>query len=109
MHGAPPTQISPNQFTSERDMPKSSSSFGRALRRYRTVAGLSQEALAEQSGLSVRGISDLERGERTTPRLETVRMIADALALGEQDRTLLLAAARPEVAPASLERPVASA
>jgi predicted ATPase/DNA-binding XRE family transcriptional regulator len=68
------------------------------LRRYRASAGLSQEALAERAGLSVRGISDLERGARTFPRLETVRMLADALELDERDRTVLLAAARPELA-----------
>ncbi len=58
---------------------------------------MSQEGLAERAGLSVRGISDLERGARTFPRLETVRMLADALELGEGDRATLLAAARPEL------------
>jgi len=67
------------------------------LRRYRVAAGLSQETLAERSGLSVRGISDLERGARRFPRLETVRMLADALHLTELERTALLAAARPEL------------
>jgi transcriptional regulator with XRE-family HTH domain len=74
------------------------STFGSTLRRFRASAGLSQEALAERAGLSVRGISDLERGARTFPRLETVRMLADALELDERDRTVLLAAARPELA-----------
>jgi transcriptional regulator with XRE-family HTH domain len=68
------------------------------LRHYRVSAGLSQEALAERAGLSVRGISDLERGARTFPRLETVRMLADALELNEGDRAILLGAARPELA-----------
>jgi predicted ATPase/transcriptional regulator with XRE-family HTH domain len=67
------------------------------LRHYRVSAGLSQEGLAERAGLSVRGISDLERGARTFPRLETVRMLADALELKERDRAALLAAARPEL------------
>ncbi len=75
------------------------STFGETLRRYRSSAGLSQEGLAERAGLSVRGISDLERGARTFPRLETVRMLADALELDERDRALLLGAARPELAP----------
>ena len=73
------------------------SRFGTALRHYRVSAGLSQEGLAERAGLSVRGISDLERGARTFPRLETVRMLADALELNERDRAALLAAARPEL------------
>ena len=67
------------------------------MRHYRVSAGLSQEALAERAGLSVRGISDLERGARTFPRLETVRMLADALELDERDRAVLLGAARPEL------------
>ena len=54
--------------------------FGEVLRRLRSGAALSQEALAERAGLSKRGISDLERGARLAPRLETVRLLADALA-----------------------------
>src|SRR5215207_9857957 len=73
------------------------SRFGTALRHYRVSAGLSQEGLAERAGLSVRGISDLERGARTYPRLETVRLLADALELSDRDRATLLAAARPEL------------
>ena len=56
------------------------------MRRHRTAAALSQEALAERAGLSVRAISDLERGVHPSPRLETVRLVADAIGLGEADR-----------------------
>jgi predicted ATPase/transcriptional regulator with XRE-family HTH domain len=72
-------------------------SFGDLLRQRRIAHSLSQAELAERSGLSVRGISDLERGARHAPRLETVRMLADALGLGEDDRAALLAA-RPALA-----------
>src|SRR5215216_6256334 len=72
-------------------------SFGEVLRRLRSCAALSQDALAERAGLSKRGISDLERGARLAPRLETVRLLADALALGDDDRQALLDAARPPV------------
>ena len=58
--------------------------FGGLLRRYRTAAALSQEELAARAGLSPRGISDLERGARTAPRLETVRLLADALGLSRR-------------------------
>src|SRR5919206_2140351 len=51
------------------------------LRRYRVAARLTQEELAERAGLSVRGLSDLERGARTRPRPHTVRQLATALAL----------------------------
>jgi non-specific serine/threonine protein kinase len=66
--------------------------FGVVLRRYRSAAGLSQEALAERAGLSRRGIADLERGARTFPYGETVRRLADALGLDPAERAALLAA-----------------
>ncbi len=80
--------------------------FGELLRRLRGGAGLSQENLAERAGLSRNGISDLERGLRQAPRFETVRLLADGLGLGEDERTTLLAAARPvlwEPTPAAQE------
>ena len=55
--------------------------FGTLLKRYRLAAGLTQEALAETAGLSRQGIADLERGARTQPRKETVRLLAEALHL----------------------------
>src|SRR5215213_630808 len=79
-------------------MSEGPASFGhRRPPRLRVAASLSQEELAERSNLSVRGISDLERGLRHAPRLETVRMLADALALRDGDRAALLTAARPGV------------
>src|SRR5215207_5852974 len=69
--------------------------FGDLLRRHRTAA-LSQEELAERAGVSVRALSDLERGVHRAPRLETVRMLAEALGLREDERAGLLTAARPE-------------
>ena len=53
--------------------------FGALLRRHRLAAGLSQEALAERAGLSVRGLSDLERGVRQAPHPDTVRRLVQAL------------------------------
>jgi predicted ATPase/transcriptional regulator with XRE-family HTH domain len=74
------------------------SGFGAVLRRHRLAAGLTQEALAERSGLSARGVQDLERGLRTAPRAETVRLLADALGLQDAVRAELIAAAHPELA-----------
>jgi predicted ATPase/DNA-binding XRE family transcriptional regulator len=65
--------------------------FGELLRRYRLAAGLTQEALAERTGLSVRGLSDLERGARRTPQPSTVRRLAQALDLSEAERADLQA------------------
>ena len=77
-------------------MSPDTSTFGEILRSLRTAASLSQETLAERAGLSLRGISDLERGARQTPRFTTVRLLADALALGPDDRQALVTAARPD-------------
>jgi predicted ATPase/DNA-binding CsgD family transcriptional regulator/transcriptional regulator with XRE-family HTH domain len=74
--------------------PNEPASFGDLLQRFRRAAALSQEALAGLSGLSVRGISDLERGIYTTPRIETIRLLADALELTHDQRNALLAARR---------------
>src|SRR5829696_7206326 len=71
--------------------------FGELLRRLRSAAGLSQEDLAGRSGVSRNGISDLERGASQLPRFETVRMLADALTLSEDERAALIVAARPMV------------
>ena len=51
------------------------------LRNLRTEAGLTQEELAEASGVSLRSVSDLERGRVTIPQKDTVRLLADALHL----------------------------
>jgi len=54
-----------------------SDAFGASLRRHRMNAGFTQEDLAERAGLSVRGISDLERGINRAPYQSTVqRLIA---------------------------------
>lgn len=58
--------------------------FGELLRRYRESRGLTQEALGARSGLSARAISLLERGHRT-PRMHTVRRLADVLRLAASD------------------------
>jgi predicted ATPase/DNA-binding XRE family transcriptional regulator len=61
------------------------SSFGELLRRYRTVARLTQEELAERAGLSARGVQDLERGLRRSPHPDTTRRLAEALGLSEAE------------------------
>ncbi|MGI8916035.1 MAG: ATP-binding protein, partial [Chloroflexota bacterium] len=77
--------------------PIASADFGASLRRHRAEAGLTQEELAERAGLSARGISDLERGVRSAPRIDTVRLLCDALQLLGSDRAALMAAARTPV------------
>lgn len=65
--------------------------FGSRLRRLREATSLTQEELALRAGLSPRAISALERGERQRPYPHTVRMLADALELSEEERVSLLA------------------
>ena len=56
------------------------SAFGDLLRYYRQSAGLTQQQLAEQAGLSVHGIQKLERGA-THPYRHTARRLTAALHL----------------------------
>jgi predicted ATPase/transcriptional regulator with XRE-family HTH domain len=74
-------------------------SFGDILRRVRVAHGLTQEALAERSGLSVRGISDLERGVRRLPHRETILRLSAALQLPADQQQVLLAFAQREPRP----------
>src|SRR5919107_2876587 len=67
----------------------SRSPFGERLRRLRVAAGLSQEALAERSGLSAQAIGALETGKRRRPYPHTVAALADALELTEGERSAL--------------------
>jgi tetratricopeptide (TPR) repeat protein/transcriptional regulator with XRE-family HTH domain len=69
-------------------------SFGDLLRRRRQAAGLTQEDLAERSGLSARAIRDMERGHSARPYSRSVRLLADALQLPDRAREQLLITAR---------------
>ena len=79
--------------------------FGDLLRRFRTAAGLTREELADRSGLSARGISDLERGVRACPRPSTLRELADALGLTPADRADFIAVGRDSSRPAENAAP----
>ncbi|CAM5600087.1 ATP-binding protein [Streptomyces aurantiogriseus] len=68
--------------------------FGALLRELRLSASQTIEGLAEASGVSVRGIGDLERGRRAAPQRRTVAALADGLGLDETLRERLLSAAR---------------
>ena len=76
------------------DDTSTSTAFGALLRHHRHAAGMTQAELAERAGLSVRGISDLERGARRAPYQETVARLADALCLANDERVAFQAAAR---------------
>ncbi|MGH2411796.1 MAG: helix-turn-helix domain-containing protein, partial [Chloroflexota bacterium] len=68
--------------------------FGLALREHRRAAGLTQEALANRSGVSIRGIQDLERGV-CLPQKGTLRRLAVALELSVEAAAVFTALVTP--------------
>ncbi len=68
--------------------------FGELLRRYRRVAGLTQEELAARSGVGVRSITDLERAVAHTARRDTLQRLAAALGLASEAAAAFEALAR---------------
>ncbi|HEY7347753.1 MAG TPA: tetratricopeptide repeat protein [Ktedonobacterales bacterium] len=69
-------------------------SFAQTLRRYRTQRGLTQQELAASARISVRSVTDLERGVSRSPHKDTIALLADALQLSTQERASFLEAAR---------------
>ncbi|MEU9128057.1 helix-turn-helix transcriptional regulator [Kitasatospora sp. NPDC048540] len=59
--------------------------LGERLRRLRLDRGMTQEDLGAATSISVRTISDLERGV-SCPRISTIRLLAQALRLTEDQR-----------------------
>jgi predicted ATPase/DNA-binding XRE family transcriptional regulator len=84
--------------------------FGEELRRLRRRSGLSQETLAARAGLSPEAVSLLERGRRS-PRMTTMRLLAEGLRLPESDRSALFASVKPRepsapLLPVFTDRPI---
>ena len=74
--------------------------FGARLRARRRAAGLSQQDLADRSGLSIRAISNLERGRTRRPYRASLLRLAESLGLNGVGREEFLAAGRrPPSAP----------
>ncbi|HWS82505.1 MAG TPA: tetratricopeptide repeat protein [Rubrobacter sp.] len=68
--------------------------FGDLLRRHRASANLTQEDLADKTGLTPQAIGLLERGKRRRPHGYTVQKLAEALRLEGSDLAEFEAAAR---------------
>lgn len=82
--------------------------FGASVRRFRLRAGLTQEALAERSGVSVSTIRGMETGKRRNPQLASLRRVAAELGLRPAEQDDLLAAAgvsEPPVVPVPRQLP----
>src|SRR5438270_3191926 len=71
-------------------------SFGKCLRRLRREAGLTQQMLADRSGISVDAISNHENGRARCPHPDTVDLLAKGLGLTPAARAALMAARRDE-------------
>ncbi|SNX66487.1 NB-ARC domain-containing protein [Streptomyces sp. TLI_55] len=79
--------------------------FSQQLRHFRTRAGLSQEALSEAAGVSVRALTDMERGRTLGPQRRTVQALAEALKLdgdeaADLEKSAALGRPRPRAATA---------
>jgi tetratricopeptide (TPR) repeat protein/transcriptional regulator with XRE-family HTH domain len=70
--------------------------FGALLQRFRVAAALSQEELAERSGVTPGAISALEREVRRAPYQNTVARLAAGLELSPQEYALIEATAREQ-------------
>src|SRR5215510_2575268 len=75
-------------------------SFAGLLRRLRAEAKLTQEELAAAAGVSLRAVSNLERGFSRTAHKDTAVLLAGALGLAGPAEELFVAAARGTVPPA---------
>lgn len=71
--------------TTKRTTPTAGSLLGEWVRRARQEQGLSQRALADQSGLSRSYVCDIERGRGAEPSLTTLDKLAAALGASRAD------------------------
>ncbi|WP_330277044.1 helix-turn-helix domain-containing protein [Lentzea sp. NBC_00516] len=83
----------------------STTAFGDFLRFYRSRVPLTQEELAERTGLSTRAISDMERGRTLSPQFRTVQLLVDGLGLFGEETAEFTALARASRVVAAQERP----
>jgi len=78
--------------------------FGRLVREKRGIEGLSQDALAEKSGLTKARISDIETGKIANPKARTVDALCVALNISRQERGTCYPAPVPSLPPRLLEK-----
>jgi predicted ATPase/transcriptional regulator with XRE-family HTH domain len=86
-------------MTLDHDAEQAGVGFAALLRAHRRSAGLTQAELAEQAGVGVRTVRDLERGRASRPQRTTVDLLADALELTGRKRIEFVALARGQTAP----------
>jgi predicted ATPase/DNA-binding XRE family transcriptional regulator len=67
------------------------------IRRLRDSIGVTQEELADRAGISVRTVSDIERGLRRSLYRDTAQRLAEALEIAEEERPDFAALARGRI------------
>ncbi|MFJ8959719.1 ATP-binding protein [Lentzea sp. NPDC102401] len=83
----------------------STTAFGDFLRFYRSRVPLTQEELAERTGLSTRAISDMERGRTLSPQFRTVQLLVGGLGLVGEEAAEFASLARTGRVAGAEERP----
>jgi class 3 adenylate cyclase len=68
--------------------------FGDQLHEYRTLRGTTIEEVAEAAGLAPKALREIESGERHALPTDVVNALADALHLGDDERGMLISAAK---------------
>ena len=66
-------------------MSKQKSTIGDNVKKYRNLAGISQDVLSKKANLAFHTIAKIEAGSTLDPRIETVKKIADALGVSLDD------------------------
>jgi transcriptional regulator with XRE-family HTH domain len=66
-------------------MSKEISTIAKNIKKYRGKMGISQDKLSKLAGITLHTITKIESGATSDPRIETVKKIADALAVGIDD------------------------
>ncbi len=64
---------------------KQESKIGENIKKYRKIAGISQDMLSKKAILAFHTIAKIEAGSTPNPRIETVKRIADALGVTLDD------------------------
>jgi transcriptional regulator with XRE-family HTH domain len=60
-------------------MLKEKSLIGKNIKKYRKLAGISQDVLSKKANLAFHTIAKIEAGSTLNPTIDTVKKIADAL------------------------------
>lgn len=98
-HTGSPTDLFTEFEVAEDGAMSTPTPLGALIRSRRTAARLTQEELAEKAGISVRTISDIERGLRRSVYRDTAQRLAEALEVEDGDKGDFIGIARGRMQP----------